>query len=153
MIVILAALSLGLATTVCWACRSPASMFDGRCACFDPTPVCFGPACRNDSDPRTGYQFQSFSLSCSLCQCLGKGKKPTAIPKPYAEADFENMGPHRVIVPRETEKILFVTVATHREPYIELLEQSAKRFGLPLSVLGIGDFFKGLLIDMIKHCS
>ena len=39
--------------------------------------------------------------------------------------------------------VLFVTVATHREPYIDLLVQSATRRGIDLRVLGTGESFKG----------
>lgn len=40
-------------------------------------------------------------------------------------------------------RVLVMTVATHREPFIELLEQSVENLGLKLHVAGLGETFMG----------
>ena len=82
-------------------------------------------------------------MECTLCQCVAVVGKDTekAIPS-SREFNGEEV---RVLPKLPKDDVLFVTVATHREPYIELLEQSARSLNIDIEILGLGEFFKGAI--------
>lgn len=45
--------------------------------------------------------------------------------------------------PDAPPRVLVMTVATHREPFIDLVEESVSRLNLTLLVAGLGEFFQG----------
>ena len=49
----------------------------------------------------------------------------------------------QIVGSKDTDRVLILTVATHREPYIDLLEQSIDRIGAKLHVAGLGETFQG----------
>ena len=84
-----------------------------------------------------------FPRHCTLCRCVPSEDAAVAVPlKSWMNISEVTV---KILTPPSADSVLFVTVATHREPYIELLEQSARRIGVDLHVLGGGEFFKGEL--------
>ena len=49
----------------------------------------------------------------------------------------------QIVGSKDTDRVLILTVATHREPYIDLLEQSIDRIGAKMHIAGLGETFQG----------
>ena len=90
-------------------------------------------------------------LSCTLCSCHPPSHTHTIKPSGIYNISSGKTRFERRYLTDNSRNILLVTVATHREPYIELLEQSARRMALKLHVLGMGEFFKGLYAAYIHY--
>ena len=91
-------------------------------------------------ESKRGTSMELFPLECTLCRCVSAENKNEVPVKPYKFSEEP-----RVVARPSKDQILFVTVATHREPYIDLLEQSAKKHGIDMQVIGMGEFFKGVI--------
>ena len=139
-----------LATLLCVAalalaaqaqCPRPARISGSRCLCRDPNPFCTGPGCVRGQSKR-GNALELFPLTCTLCSCVAMRPKIGDTEPPHVVL-YPNNDNARALGKGAKEQILFVTVATHREPYIDLLEQSTMNLGIELEILGLGEFFKG----------
>lgn len=119
-----------------------------HCLCPASSPVCVGPNCVTGYYKSTKGVVQGFHRQCQTCACHTGNV--------HSDGDVLHIHPptdHREGLskkdaaywrPDGKPRVLVMTVATHREPFIELLEQSVANLGLTLHVAGLGEFFKGV---------
>eukprot|EP00050_Salpingoeca_kvevrii_P008731 m.304754 g.304754 ORF g.304754 m.304754 type:complete len:826 (-) comp17278_c0_seq1:63-2540(-) len=101
-------------------CGGGARLRGKACACPADAPYCVGDRCLEGKSKKTGDMVHGFPPACKTCRC--------------SDNIFES---------RRDPRLLILTVATHREPFIDLLEESVERLGLKLHIAGMGGFFKG----------
>lgn len=159
-----------LAPALVWAlpvaddrpCPTPAIPNRRHCLCPPTAPVCKGSKCVTGQQKSTGGLVQGFHQDCKDCACVvgdvnkdGGGSLvskraaptlPTTIQVLVNKQDpayWERQILNNPKVQPNKPRVLIMTVATHREPFIELVEQSVSDLGLKLHVAGIGGYFKG----------
>jgi hypothetical protein len=113
-------------------CRPPAITRGAYCVCPAKT-TCRGSACRLGQ--RDGVRIQGYPVTCATCSCRASTDARRRRGREVAAA-----------AARPTDKkprVLILSVATHREPFIDLLEQSMAEIGETLHIAGLGQQFLG----------
>lgn len=100
-------------------CNGPSLYNEGFCVC---KWSCIGNQCQSGKSSKTGLRVRGYRLeACPECHCT-EGSTTTSARKP---------------------RVLYMTVATHEEPFFELLQSSVSQLGKKLHMFGKGEFFKG----------
>jgi hypothetical protein len=149
------------------ACPNGTLAYGMHCICGPAAPVCVGPRCSRGRSQKTNERIQGFRAECIDCACVPAQKQQSSTQENAqassaaegADGDTFSVGDLSVVqhAPEEAARslppspaqgqprVLIMTVATHREPFIELTERSvgALGAGAKLLVAGQGEFFFG----------
>ncbi len=125
-------------------CAGGATMHGAHCACPPDRPICVGSRCTQGRSRKSNERVHGFRIECTDCACIStSAASETPVDQAGevpAEATHEVSGTsERPQAPR----VLIMTVATHREPFIDLLERSVSKLGADLYIAGQNEIFYG----------